>query len=133
MQLSSMPHWYNHMFLFTEVANLKILNAGAWARRSDRVHVSLPPELEDFIPEAEEFYKKGHNGRKLQWHHLMSNGVVSRNAYWATGGYCWYFTDPIHSYHTGLSTFFLPNPHIFNCSPQHCYQCAKEFSKEKFK
>lgn len=25
----------------------------------------------------EEFYRKNHSGRKLQWHHLMSNGVVS--------------------------------------------------------
>lgn len=61
----------------SDVANIKILNAGAWARRSDRVHVSLPPELEDLIPEVEEFYKKSHNGRKLQWHHLMSNGVIT--------------------------------------------------------
>ena len=34
------------------------------------------PQLEDFIPECEEFYKKKHNGRKLYWHHIMSNGVV---------------------------------------------------------
>lgn len=61
----------------SDIANIKILNAGAWARRSDRVHVSLPPELEDLIPEVEEFYKTNHNGRKLQWHHLMSNGVIT--------------------------------------------------------
>lgn len=34
-------------------------------------------QLEDYIPEVEEFYRKNHSGRKLQWHHLMSNGVVS--------------------------------------------------------
>ena len=34
------------------------------------------PQLEDFIPEVEEFYRKKHNGRKLYWHHIMSNGVV---------------------------------------------------------
>ncbi len=43
---------------------------------------SLPPslpQLEDFIPEVEEFYKRKHNGRKLYWHHIMSNGVVRAN------------------------------------------------------
>jgi cullin-5 len=56
--------------------NIKILNAGAWARGSDRVTVSLPLELEDYIPEVEDFYRKKHSGRKLQWHHHMSNGTV---------------------------------------------------------
>jgi len=57
--------------------NIKILNAGAWARGSERVQVSLPLEMEDIIPEVEEFYRKKHNGRKLQWYHHMSNGTVS--------------------------------------------------------
>ncbi|XP_033117568.1 cullin-5-like [Anneissia japonica] len=57
--------------------NIKILNAGAWMRSSERVPVSLPVELEDFIPEVEEFYRNTHNGRKLQWHHLMSNGSIT--------------------------------------------------------
>ncbi|CAH1799922.1 unnamed protein product, partial [Owenia fusiformis] len=57
--------------------NIKILNAGAWARSSDRVAVSLPMELEDYIPQVEEFYRLKHSGRKLQWHHLMSNGIVT--------------------------------------------------------
>lgn len=26
---------------------------------------------------VEEFYKKKHNGRKLQWNHLMSNGLIT--------------------------------------------------------
>lgn len=34
-------------------------------------------ELEDYIPQVEEFYRIKHSGRKLQWHHLMSNGIVS--------------------------------------------------------
>lgn len=34
-------------------------------------------ELEDYIPQVEEFYRLKHSGRKLQWHHLMSNGIVS--------------------------------------------------------
>lgn len=57
--------------------NIKILNAGAWSRASERIPVSLPTELEDYIPEVEEFYRKNHSGRKLQWHHLMSNGVIT--------------------------------------------------------
>jgi len=56
---------------------IKILNVGAWARTSERVPVTLPRELEDFIPEVEEFYKTKHSGRKLQWHHHMSNGTVT--------------------------------------------------------
>lgn len=56
---------------------IKILNAGAWARSSERIAVSLPTVLEDFIPEVEEFYRRNHSGRKLQWIHLMSNGVIT--------------------------------------------------------
>ncbi|KAJ7394388.1 Cullin-5 [Desmophyllum pertusum] len=32
--------------------NIKILNAGAWSRASERIPVSLPTELEDYIPEG---------------------------------------------------------------------------------
>lgn len=63
--------------LTADSVNIKILNAGAWSRSSEKVFVSLPTELEDLIPEVEEFYKKNHSGRKLHWHHLMSNGIVS--------------------------------------------------------
>ena len=37
--------------------SVKILNQGAWAKGYERQPVSLPRELEDFIPEVEEFYK----------------------------------------------------------------------------
>ena len=57
--------------------NIKILNAGAWSRASDRATVTLPKELEDYIPKVEEFYKEKHSGRQLQWHHHMSYGTVS--------------------------------------------------------
>lgn len=60
-----------------DAINIKILNAGAWARGSERVTVSLPLELEDYIPEVEDFYKKKHSGRKLQWYHHMSNGTIT--------------------------------------------------------
>ena len=56
--------------------NIKILNAGAWARASERISVSLPVELEDLVPSVEEFYKRKHNGRKLHWNNLMSNGMI---------------------------------------------------------
>lgn len=66
-----------HNVNLADIINIKILNAGAWSRNSDKIAVTLPPELEDYIPEVEKFYKNEHNGRKLTWHHLMSNGVVS--------------------------------------------------------
>ncbi|VDP15393.1 unnamed protein product [Onchocerca flexuosa] len=53
-----------------------ILNAGAWSRgAADRTQVQMPRELEDFIPEVEDFYRKQHSGRKLQWHHHWSHGT----------------------------------------------------------
>jgi len=63
--------------MMADTVSIKILNIGAWARTSERVPVTLPRELEDFIPEVEEFYKSKHSGRKLQWHHHMSNGTVT--------------------------------------------------------
>ncbi|XP_065837404.1 cullin-5-like [Oscarella lobularis] len=60
-----------------DTVSIKILNAGAWSRSAERVPVSLPLELEDFVPEIEDFYRGMHSGRKLQWHHHMSNGVVT--------------------------------------------------------
>ena len=61
----------------SDLVSIKILNQGAWARSYERQPVSLPRELEDFIPEVEEFYKSKHSGRKLQWHHHMSNGTIT--------------------------------------------------------
>lgn len=61
---------------FTDSVTLKILNTGAWGRGKERAHVSLPRELEDFIPEVEEFYKKQHTGRKLNWTHNLSSGTI---------------------------------------------------------
>lgn len=72
--------------------NIKILNAGAWARGSERVTVSLPVELEDYIPEVEDFYKKKHSGRKLQWYHHMSNGTIT-------------FSNEVGKYDLDVTTF----------------------------
>ncbi|CAG0900872.1 unnamed protein product, partial [Darwinula stevensoni] len=66
-----------HQGAIAETINIKILNGGAWSRGSERVAVSLPMELEDYIPEVEEFYKSKHSGRKLQWHHHMANGTIT--------------------------------------------------------
>lgn len=60
-----------------ECLNVKILNAGAWSRSKDRSHLTLPRELEDLVPEVEDFYKKKHTGRKLNWAHHWSTGTVS--------------------------------------------------------
>lgn len=65
-----------HNANLADCVNIKILNAGAWSRSSDKCPVTLPTELEDYIPEVEKFYKSEHSGRKLTWHHLMSNGIV---------------------------------------------------------
>ena len=62
--------------VFSDLVNIKVLNAGAWSRSSERVPVTLPRELEDFIPDVEQFYRERHQGRKLHWHHILSNGVV---------------------------------------------------------
>lgn len=73
-----LPYSFLIFLPIADSVNIKILNAGAWSRSSEKVFVSLPTELEDLIPEVEEFYKKNHSGRKLHWHHLMSNGIVSK-------------------------------------------------------
>lgn len=73
---------YNYALIYyfcsyADIISIKILNTGAWSSRtSERITVSLPMELEDFIPEVEDFYKLKHGGRKLQWYHHMSNGLV---------------------------------------------------------
>lgn len=63
--------------LSSDTINLKILNAGAWSRGRDKCHVSFPPEIDEIIPEMEEFYKKKHTGRKLNWAHNWSSAVIT--------------------------------------------------------
>ena len=46
--------------------SIKILNVAAWARSNERVPVTLPRELEDYIPEVEEFYKVAKRCLKIQ-------------------------------------------------------------------
>ncbi|EZA46754.1 Cullin-5 [Ooceraea biroi] len=84
--------------------NIKILNAGAWARGSERVIVSLPLQLEDYIPEVEEFYKKKHSGRKLQWHHHMSNGTIT-------------FTNKVGRFDIDVTTFQMAVLFAWNQRP----------------
>lgn len=75
------------MVLISETISIKILNAGAWARGNERIQMQVPRELEDFIPEVEEFYRKQHSGRKLQWLYHWSHGTV-RITYCIWGFYC---------------------------------------------
>jgi cullin-5 len=56
---------------------VKILNAGAWSRNREKTHLTLPKELEEVIPEVEEFYRKQHCGRKLNWAHHWSTGTCT--------------------------------------------------------
>ncbi|KAG7248459.1 hypothetical protein CRUP_023550, partial [Coryphaenoides rupestris] len=86
-------------------ANIKILNAGAWSRTSEKVFVSLPTELEDLIPEVEDFYKKNHSGRKLHWHHLMSNGIIT-------------FKNEVGQYDLEVTTFQLAVLFAWNQRPR---------------
>ena len=52
----------------TNAVNLNILNVAAWApSSSDRVPMTLPTEIAEYILPMEEFYTKWHKGRKLQW------------------------------------------------------------------
>ncbi|XP_037094128.1 cullin-5-like [Pollicipes pollicipes] len=84
--------------------NIKILNAGAWSRGCERVAVTLPTELEDYIPELEEFYKAKHSGRKLQWHHHMSNGTIT-------------FTSRLGRYDVDITTFQMAVLFAWNQRP----------------
>ncbi|XP_029546547.1 cullin-5 isoform X6 [Salmo trutta] len=91
--------------LKTDSVNIKILNAGAWSRSSEKVFVSLPTELEDLIPEVEDFYKKNHSGRKLHWHHLMSNGIIT-------------FKNEVGQYDLEVTTFQLAVLFAWNQRPR---------------
>lgn len=98
-------HKHNKLALPADSVNIKILNAGAWSRSSEKVFVSLPTELEDLIPEVEEFYKKNHSGRKLHWHHLMSNGIIT-------------FKNEVGQYDLEVTTFQLAVLFAWNQRPR---------------
>uniref|UniRef100_A0A674DTH2 Cullin-5 n=1 Tax=Salmo trutta TaxID=8032 RepID=A0A674DTH2_SALTR len=98
-------HKHNKLALSADSVNIKILNAGAWSRSSEKVFVSLPTELEDLIPEVEDFYKKNHSGRKLHWHHLMSNGIIT-------------FKNEVGQYDLEVTTFQLAVLFAWNQRPQ---------------
>nr|XP_046182542.1 cullin-5-like isoform X6 [Oncorhynchus gorbuscha] len=101
-------HKHNKLTLSGKPAdsvNIKILNAGAWSRSSEKVFVSLPTELEDLIPEVDDFYKKNHSGRKLHWHHLMSNGIIT-------------FKNEVGQYDLEVTTFQLAVLFAWNQRPR---------------
>uniref|UniRef100_A0A8C2X1N3 Cullin-5 n=1 Tax=Cyclopterus lumpus TaxID=8103 RepID=A0A8C2X1N3_CYCLU len=98
-------HKHNRLALPADSVNIKILNAGAWSRSSEKVFVSLPTELEDLIPEVEDFYKRNHSGRKLHWHHLMSNGIIT-------------FKNEVGQYDLEVTTFQLAVLFAWNQRPR---------------
>ncbi|EUB63203.1 Cullin-5 [Echinococcus granulosus] len=60
------------------LVSIKILSSGTWLPRSQpKFAVALPPELEDFIPQIEDFYKQKHQGRQLIWQYHLSHGLVA--------------------------------------------------------
>ncbi|KAH7699747.1 Cullin, partial [Aphelenchoides avenae] len=67
----------NNYRTMADYINIKILNAGAWSRSREKAKVSLPRELEEIVPEVEDFYKKQHSGRKLTWVHSWSTGTIT--------------------------------------------------------
>jgi cullin-5 len=69
----------NVFLKFLDSFSFKILSAAAWPHPGDKIDVSLPAQIEDVLPEIEEFYKKKHSGRKLTWYHTVSNGQVIIN------------------------------------------------------
>ncbi|XP_065178681.1 cullin-5-like [Sycon ciliatum] len=93
------------------MANIKILNHGAWSKNSERVTVSLPMELEDFIPEAEQFYSKAHSGRRLTWHHNLSSGIIT-------------MTTDVGSYDLEVTTFQMAVLFAWNQRPQESLSLA---------
>ncbi|GMT10094.1 hypothetical protein PFISCL1PPCAC_1391, partial [Pristionchus fissidentatus] len=60
-----------------DIINVKVLNTGAWGKGGERIHVSLPRELEELIPPVEGFYGKMYNGRKLHWLHHWSTAAMN--------------------------------------------------------
>lgn len=60
--------------------SIKILNVGAWARTSERVPVTLPRELEDFIPEVSFYLLLLLSNFDLSV--LVGGGVLQDEAQW---------------------------------------------------
>ena len=50
--MKNVPNPIASAIILSRQVSIKILNVGAWARTSERVPVTLPRELEDFIPEV---------------------------------------------------------------------------------
>uniref|UniRef100_T1J697 Cullin-5 n=1 Tax=Strigamia maritima TaxID=126957 RepID=T1J697_STRMM len=85
--------------------NIRVLNAAAWARPSERVFVSVPVELEDFISEMEDFYRRKFSGRKLTWHHHMSSGSLT-------------FVNSVGKFELDVTTFQMAVLFAWNLRPK---------------
>ncbi|GMR58884.1 hypothetical protein PMAYCL1PPCAC_29079, partial [Pristionchus mayeri] len=60
-----------------DLINVKVLNRGAWGKGGERIHVSLPHELEELVSPVENYYMKMYNGRKLNWLHHWSTAAMN--------------------------------------------------------
>ncbi|KAL3319873.1 Cullin-5 [Cichlidogyrus casuarinus] len=62
-----------------DLISLKILTSAAWVPppAQQKSSLALPLELEDFIPQIEQFYRDRHNGRKLIWQYHLSHGIIA--------------------------------------------------------
>uniref|UniRef100_T1IRX8 Cullin-5 n=1 Tax=Strigamia maritima TaxID=126957 RepID=T1IRX8_STRMM len=85
--------------------NIRVLNSAAWARPSEKVSVSVPVELEDFISEMEDFYRQKFSGRKLTWHHYMSNGSLT-------------FVNSVGKFELDVTTFQMAVMFAWNLRPK---------------
>ncbi|GMS79957.1 hypothetical protein PENTCL1PPCAC_2132, partial [Pristionchus entomophagus] len=61
----------------SDLINIKVLNTGAWGKGGERIHVSLPHELEELLSPVEGYYGKIYNGRKLHWLHHWSTAAMN--------------------------------------------------------
>ncbi|TNN11332.1 Cullin-5 [Schistosoma japonicum] len=72
------PNNNNTPSLNLDIITIKILSGGAWLLRPQpQSSISLPAELEDFLPHIEDFYRQKHQGRSLLWQHHLSHGVLA--------------------------------------------------------
>ena len=73
--------------------------------------------------DVEDFYKGKHNGRKLYWHHIMSNGVVGPHSLQLFPGdlllsFCQIvFQNAVGKYELEVTTFQMAVLYVWNQRP----------------
>ena len=84
--------------------NMFSLKASSWPCASEHFSVKLPKELANYVQDMEAFYAQKYCGRKLQWHHMMGNGLVE-------------YKSNIGKYELEVSTYQLAVLFSFNEQP----------------